>query len=128
VGLVEKFILRICQILKNVWKMHLFLCNRVERFCGIWERKKEFFVKFFCFLSILLRKRRRSLIPDLFIETAGANHDFSDLVRIAVGRRTTIFQVSTLLLSNIARNTDRGSPIGNTGREIMNGRSLMQAS
>ena len=24
-GLVEKFILRICQILKNVWKMHLFL-------------------------------------------------------------------------------------------------------
>merc|ERR1712047_210184 len=88
--------------------------------------KKEcfFFVKFFCFLSILLK----SLIPDLFIETAGANHDFCDLVRIAVGRRTTIFQVSTLMFSNISRNTDGGSSIGHTSREIMNGRGLMQTS
>ena len=41
-GLVEKFILRICQILKNVWKMHLFLCNRVEHFVEFRKEKKNF--------------------------------------------------------------------------------------
>ena len=103
--------------------MHRLFCNRVEHF-EEFRKKRFFFVKFFCFLSILLK----SLIPDLFIETAGANHDFCDLVRIAVGRRTTIFQVSTLMFSNISRNTDGGSSIGLTSREIMNGRGLMQTS
>ena len=85
--------------------------------------------EFFIYILISVSKARiRKCSPWLFIQAASAHHNFSDLIRIAVGRRSTIFQISTLMFSHISRNSNGSSTIGYTGREIMNRWSLMQTS
>ena len=85
----------------------------------------EFFI--YIFLSVS-KARIRKCSPWLFIQAASAHHNFSDLIRIAIGRRSTVLQISTLMFSHISRNSNGSSTIGYTGREIMNRWSLMQTS
>ena len=51
----------------------------------------------------------------------------SYLVRIAVGGWSTIFQISTFILSYSPRNTNRASSVGNPSTEIMDGWGFMKS-
>ena len=68
------------------------------------------------------------LLEVLFIQAASLDKNVTDLVGIAVGRRSTILKVATLILSNISWNSDRTTSVGNTSREVVNRRSFMHAS
>jgi hypothetical protein len=46
------------------------------------------------------------LLEVLFIQAASLDKNVTDLVRIAVGRRSTILKVATLILSNISWDSD----------------------
>jgi len=79
-------------------------------------------------MSIYRKSKKRALTKRLFVQATSLDQDFSDGVRIAVGRRSAIFQISAFLLSTISWNSNGAATIGHTSREIVNGRSLMKTS
>ena len=68
------------------------------------------------------------LLEVLFIQAASLDKNVTDLVRIAVRRRSTILKVATLILSNISWDSDWTTSVGNTSREVVNRRSFMHSS
>ena len=61
----------------------------------------------------------------LLTETHRANDDVCHRVWITVRRRTTIFQIPTLLLAHLTRNADRRTAIGDAGVELVDARRFM---
>lgn len=69
----------------------------------------------------------RRLIP-LLVQQTGADQGFGDTVRVTVGRRAAVFEVTLLFLANLARNADAGSTVGHTSREFVDVGGFMAAS
>lgn len=57
----------------------------------------------------------------------GLDHDTGDLVWVAVGRWTTVLEVSVTLVGAFTWNTDRGTTVGDTIGERVDGASLVLA-
>jgi len=60
-------------------------------------------------------------------EDGRADDHLGDTIRITIGRRTTILQVSTTILTYLARNADRRSTVCNSSREVVNAAGLVMA-
>jgi len=67
-------------------------------------------------------------VTRLFIETGGLNYAGSNNVRIDVGGRSAILEVTLALGSAGSGNTDGGTTISNTRAELSDGGSLVLAS
>jgi len=66
-------------------------------------------------------------IAGLLIEAGGPHDDFCHLIRIGVGSRTTIFEVTLSLFGYRTRHANTAAAVGNTGREIVNRRRFAAA-
>merc|ERR1712142_1049322 len=62
-----------------------------------------------------------------FVEAACSNEDARDLVRVHVGRRTTIFEVAFLFSGNMARDADGGTAVSNRVAESVPTRGFVVA-
>ena len=54
-----------------------------------------------------------------FVQTDRSDDEFGDIVRVAVRRWTTIFEVSTTFFVALTRNANRRSPTGHARTELM---------
>jgi hypothetical protein len=62
------------------------------------------------------------------IENSGSNEDISDSVRIAVGRWSSILEVSTAVVVDKSRDSDGATSVGSSVGEIHDGGSLVETS
>lgn len=69
-----------------------------------------------------------SLVPTRLNQNDFLRDTTHDLIRISVGSRSSIFQITETLSSNMPRNPNTSTPIGNPTRELGNMTSLMFTS
>lgn len=62
------------------------------------------------------------------IENSGSNEDISDSVRIAVGRWSSILEVSTAVVVDKSRDSDGATSVGSSVGEVHDRGSLVETS
>lgn len=55
----------------------------------------------------------------LLVQQTGADQGLGHAVRVAVGRRTAVFEVASFLLADVTGNADAGASVGHTCRELV---------
>lgn len=62
------------------------------------------------------------------VQAASSNQNLSHLVRIAIGRRSPIFEVAASFFGHVPRDANRATAVGYTRRKIVNRAGFVQTS
>jgi len=63
----------------------------------------------------------------LLVKATSLDQNLSDLIRIAVGGGSAIFQVAFAVFGHVPWNPDGAAPVGDSGGEVVNGGGFVEA-